>query len=190
MYQTFFKKNTPVHRQNLVKEGKTVVNGILLKLKKKKLFATVTRAFANTTILKTNTKIKNSIKCLKQYKTISRDTCVSSITQVCLFLWTKAPQVCSSYHPGTRLGNVDWCSANIVKKKKKKRNLCMKIDTLQSLHQHDNNSSTFPFWVVPCPSSFCLHLQTLTPHKVQNSYSLNFFFPFGPLAWPYLSKMP
>lgn len=103
--------------------------------------ATVTEPLSNT-ILKTNTKIKNSIKyTFKHYKTISRVTCFSSITQVCLFLWTKAPQVCSSYHRGTRLRNADWCSANIVKTTD--RNICLQINISESLHQRDNNSSTF-----------------------------------------------
>lgn len=37
----------------------------------------------------------------------------SSITQVCLFLWTKVPQVCSSYN--TRHKTL--CTVNTVRKK-------------------------------------------------------------------------
>lgn len=125
----------------------------------------------NSTILKTNTKIKHSIKyTFKHYKTISRVTCFfSSITQVCLFLWTKAPQVCSSYHRGSRLENVDCCSANIVKTIKK--NICMKTNTSKSLHRHDNNSSTFLLWVVTFVCIYKHSLTDLLPHK--DSYSLN-----------------
>lgn len=38
----------------------------------------------------------------------------SSITQVCLFLWTKAPQKWSSYNPGTGLKIVNWCSVDTI----------------------------------------------------------------------------
>lgn len=70
----------------------------------------------------------------RQYQELHVCLFFSSITQVCLFLWTKAPQVCSSFHRGSRLGNVGCCDANIGKKK-----------------MHDNKrlkkSSPVPFFV-------------------------------------------
>lgn len=130
---------------------------------------------------------------MKQYKSLSRVKWFSSITQVCLFLWTKASQVCSSYHSGTRLGNVDWC--NIIKITKNNHLTHLKETfvwnvTPQSLHQHDNNSSTFSLWVVPCPLTLCLHVKALSlPHKTQNSYSFNIFFFFLHI-WLGLTKIP
>lgn len=132
----------------------------------------MTEPLFNTTILKTNTKIKNSIKYTFEHdKTISRVTCFSSITQVCLFLWTKAPQVCSSYHRGTRLRNVDWCGANIVKTTD--RNICLHLTPQKVFISTTMTPVPFFYWVVPCLLTFSLHLQALT-HCFTSSQSTRF----------------
>lgn len=60
----------------------------------------------------------------------------------------------------------------------------------KSLHQHDNKSSTFLLWVVPCPMAFCLHLLALThwftSSQSFSSYSLcmfSFFLFFLHNSW-------
>lgn len=54
--------------------------------------------------------------------------------------------------------------------------------TPQSLHQHDNNSSTFSLWVVPCPLTLCLHVCTLTSTQKNHKILTSSFFAH--LAWP------
>lgn len=107
LYQTI--KSSVCIGQNQASKASTVVN-VIANLN---IVATATEAFVNITIHKLILKLMwESIQDnIKKYVFFFCSS--SSITQVCLFLWTKAPQKWSSYNPGTGLKIVNWCSVNI-----------------------------------------------------------------------------
>lgn len=109
----FFFCNSPMPEPSF-RGTKTVVNIIHWKDKVKRL-PPWQRPYDNTTILRTDRKIKGQYQ---MFKTIQDNikSYVFFLQALPRFVYSfgqKAHRVCSSYHPGTRPENVDRCRINI-----------------------------------------------------------------------------